>query len=64
MTSFSYYTYRNPDIQEKVRKEIHDTIGIDRAPKLTDRERLPFTEATIMEIQRMGNIGKIHVEAL
>lgn len=42
-----------PDIQEKVQEEIDAVIGRDRIPSLTDKGCLPFTEATIMEVQRM-----------
>ena len=41
----------------KARQEIFDVLGKDRQAKLSDRERLPYTEATIMEIQRAGNVG-------
>jgi cytochrome P450 family 2 subfamily U polypeptide 1 len=33
-------------------------IGEDCQPSLTDRVNLPYTNATIMEIQRMGDIGE------
>ncbi|KAM6972214.1 cytochrome P450 2U1 [Aplochiton taeniatus] len=42
-----------PDIQEKVQAEIDMVIGSDRTPSLTDKGSLPFTEATIMEVQRL-----------
>ncbi|KAG7458675.1 hypothetical protein MATL_G00223160 [Megalops atlanticus] len=42
-----------PDIQEKVQAEIDSVVGSDRVPSLTDKASLPFTEATIMEVQRM-----------
>ncbi|XP_076150896.1 cytochrome P450 2U1 isoform X1 [Alosa pseudoharengus] len=42
-----------PDIQEKVHEEIDAVIGRDKFPSLTDKGCLPFTEATIMEVQRM-----------
>ncbi|KAL2098202.1 hypothetical protein ACEWY4_007409 [Coilia grayii] len=42
-----------PNIQEKVQEEIDAVIGRDRVPSLTDKGCLPFTEATIMEVQRM-----------
>ena len=41
----------------KARQEIFEVLGKDRQAKLSDRERLPYTEATIMEIQRAGNVG-------
>ncbi|XP_033120098.1 steroid 17-alpha-hydroxylase/17,20 lyase-like isoform X1 [Anneissia japonica] len=41
----------NPDVQEKVKKEIDRVVG-DRPPRLSDRGKMPYTEATIMEIMR------------
>lgn len=40
-------------ITEKVQEEIDAVIGRDRVPSLTDKGCLPFTEAAIMEVQRM-----------
>lgn len=40
-------------IQDKVHGEIDEVVGKDRVPSLTDKGSLPFTEATIMEVQRM-----------
>ena len=51
-------TDREPKIQERVREEIHEAIGRTTQPKLSDRPRLPYTEATAMEIQRMANVRK------
>lgn len=42
-----------PDIQERVQAEMDAVVGPDRVPSLTDKGSLPFTEATIMEVQRM-----------
>ncbi|XP_007229530.2 cytochrome P450 2U1 [Astyanax mexicanus] len=42
-----------PDVQEKVQKEIDAVVGSGRLPSLTDKGTLPYTEATIMEVQRM-----------
>ncbi|XP_029918915.1 cytochrome P450 2U1 [Myripristis murdjan] len=44
------------DVQEKVQAEIDEVVGRDRVPSLTDKGRLPFTEATIMEVQRMTSV--------
>ena len=49
--------YFNTIAIPQVRQEIFDVLGRDRQAKLSDRERLPYTEATIMEIQRLGNVG-------
>lgn len=48
-----FYMVLYPDIQDKVQKEIDTVIGFDRAPSMTDKGSLPFTEATIMEVQRL-----------
>ncbi|XP_055769834.1 cytochrome P450 2U1-like [Salvelinus fontinalis] len=47
------YMVLYPDIQERVQAEIDAVVGPDRVPSLTDKGSLPFTEATIMEVQRM-----------
>jgi len=46
----------HPDVQKKVQQEIDQVLG-DRTPTLDDRGRLCYTEATIMEIQRLGSIA-------
>ncbi|KAG8454089.1 hypothetical protein GDO86_000649 [Hymenochirus boettgeri] len=50
-----------PDVQEKVQAEIDTVIGRDRPPSLTDKCQMPFTEATIMEIQRMTVVVPLSV---
>uniref|UniRef100_A0A8D3E3V4 Cytochrome P450, family 2, subfamily N, polypeptide 13 n=1 Tax=Scophthalmus maximus TaxID=52904 RepID=A0A8D3E3V4_SCOMX len=50
------YLIRSPDIQEKVQAEIDSVIGQTRLPTMADRPNLPYTEAVIHEVQRMGNI--------
>jgi len=50
------FMVRNLDIQTKVREEILRLIGSNRVPSLKDRIDLPYTEATIMEVQRLANI--------
>jgi cytochrome P450 family 2 subfamily J len=48
---------REQEMQDRVRAEIHDVLGRDRFPESSDRQDLPFTEATLMEIQRMANVA-------
>ena len=45
-----------PETQEKCFKEIEDVLG-STVPGLDDRTKLPYTEATIMEIQRLSCVA-------
>lgn len=46
---------------EKVHEEIERVIGADRAPSLTDKAQMPFTEATIMEVQRLAMVVPLSI---
>ena len=50
------YMCMYPDIQEKVHSEIIDVIGRHSLLSYADREKLPFTEACIIEVQRMCSV--------
>eukprot|EP00058_Branchiostoma_floridae_P014115 XP_002599603.1 hypothetical protein BRAFLDRAFT_58542 [Branchiostoma floridae] len=50
------YLTAYPDVQEKVQAELDRVVGRDRPPAFSDRINLPYTEATIMEIQRIATI--------
>ncbi|XP_006813064.1 cytochrome P450 2U1-like [Saccoglossus kowalevskii] len=46
----------HPEIQEIVYNELDQVVGANRLPRLNDRKHLPYTEATLLEIQRIGSI--------
>eukprot|EP00091_Calanus_sinicus_P011670 TRINITY_DN26333_c0_g1_i1.p1 TRINITY_DN26333_c0_g1~~TRINITY_DN26333_c0_g1_i1.p1 ORF type:complete len:147 (-),score=23.78 TRINITY_DN26333_c0_g1_i1:435-875(-) len=50
------YMVRNPEVQQKVQKEIDAAVGRYKIPSLADKPNLPYTEAVLMEIQRCSNI--------
>ncbi|XP_005872504.1 PREDICTED: cytochrome P450 2U1 [Myotis brandtii] len=55
------YMSLNPDIQEKVHEEIERVIGADRVPSFTDKAQMPYTEATIMEVQRLTMVVPLSI---
>ncbi|KAG9269334.1 cytochrome P450 2B4-like isoform X1 [Astyanax mexicanus] len=52
-----------PEVQERCHEEIVRVLGFDRSPCMDDRAKLPYTYATVHEIQRYANIipfGVLH----
>ncbi|XP_006879803.1 PREDICTED: cytochrome P450 2J2-like [Elephantulus edwardii] len=50
------YMALNPEIQEKVQAEIDKVLGQSQQPSMANRDQMPYTNAVIHEVQRMGNI--------
>lgn len=52
-------TMMRPDLQEKIRKEIHSVIGCKEKPNYVERAKMPFVQATLLEVQRFFHIVPI-----
>ncbi|GMS78166.1 hypothetical protein PENTCL1PPCAC_341, partial [Pristionchus entomophagus] len=46
----------HPDVQAKLRQEIHAVVGRDRLPCMADQLKMPFARACALELQRFANI--------
>lgn len=55
------YMVLYPDVQDQVQAEIDRVVGRRRPPSLTDRGSLPFTEAAIMEVQRLSAVVPLSI---
>ncbi|XP_067301635.1 cytochrome P450 2B4-like [Pseudorasbora parva] len=55
------YLAQYPDVQERCHEEIVRVLGYDRFPSMDDRDKLPYTNATVHEFQRFGNIVPINL---
>ncbi|XP_054547514.1 cytochrome P450 2J2-like [Talpa occidentalis] len=55
------YMALNPDIQVKVHAEIDRVLGQSQQPGMAFRESMPYTNAVVHEVQRMGNILPMNV---
>ncbi|XP_066280169.1 cytochrome P450 2D3-like [Branchiostoma lanceolatum] len=55
------YLMTHPDVQMKVQAELDEVVGRDRPPAVSDKPNLPYTEATIMEMQRIRTVVPLSV---
>ena len=55
------YMSLNPDVQKRIHAEIDDVIGPEVKPSMHHRLQLPFTEACILETQRLGDLVPLGV---
>uniref|UniRef100_A0A182NGX5 Cytochrome P450 n=1 Tax=Anopheles dirus TaxID=7168 RepID=A0A182NGX5_9DIPT len=57
------YMLHHPDVMHKVQRELDVVVGPDRLPTANDRLRLPYTEAVILEVERIATVvpgGLVH----
>lgn len=50
------YMLLHPEIQSKVQAEIDKVIGRERPPSMKDQANMPYTNAVVHEVQRIGDI--------
>ncbi|KAG1687731.1 Cytochrome P450 2C1 [Nymphon striatum] len=48
------FMIHHPKIQQQVQAEIDEVIGKERLPKMEDKRLLPYTTATLQEIERLA----------
>ena len=49
------------DVQSRIHKEIDELVGRNRFPKLADKPALKYTQAVLLELQRMASISRLGV---
>nr|AHG55084.1 cytochrome P450 [Tetranychus cinnabarinus] len=55
------YLVKYPQYQEKIRSEIKEAIGTEKRPDFSDRQRMPFTQAFLYEVQRIESVVAINL---
>ncbi|GFO05890.1 cytochrome p450 2b19 [Plakobranchus ocellatus] len=58
------YMVNFPHLQEKLYQEMEDAVGTDRAPNMSDKNKLPFLSAFIMETQRFAGVVPLGIDRL
>ncbi|XP_051521841.1 cytochrome P450 2M1-like [Myxocyprinus asiaticus] len=52
---------KHPDIQERVQRELDEVVGQESWPSIEDRQKMPYTDAVIHEVQRSMDLAPIAV---
>ncbi|OQV17435.1 putative Cytochrome P450 2U1 [Hypsibius exemplaris] len=55
------FMIENPDVMQNVQDEIDENVGREKILTSSDRVRLPYTEAVILEVQRCANLVPLGV---
>lgn len=53
------FLIHNPEVQDKMLQEITEVTGDVRLPLIADRDKMPYCEAVVNEVLRMGNIAPL-----
>ena len=54
-----YYVARYEEVQARIFEEIETIVGFDRHPTVTDRNFMPYVQATFIEAMRCSNMVPI-----
>ena len=58
------YMINFPDIQDRLYQEIKDFVGMNRTPDISDKSKLKFLSAFIMETQRFSGVVPLGIDRL
>ena len=54
----------HPQILKRLQKELDGVVPRDRLPSIDDKAKLPYMEATILEIMRIRTVGPLGIPHL